>query len=295
MWLRKYRVMQEAGADGGGSGGAPAAVEPEAGEQVPADAAPAAPPPATTDPQSLLKGGEQAPSPTATEFIPEKFQIKNEAGELDVEASARKMSESYAHLEKKNGSGEGAPKTADDYNVTPPESLKDLDVKSDPEMQEFLSKAQKAGISQAQLDVVMSEYFRMAPLLAAGGVALTQEAATADLKKSWATDADFKRNTHLAYSATSAAVERSGVSMDEVEKAGLGNNPVFLRLMASLGAEFQEDIAPGGTVHKSFGEEDVRQLETSEAYANPKHPDHERVSKQVKSWYDRKYGTEAAA
>lgn len=294
MWLRKYRLMQEAGADGGGGGGAAEGAGTETNDAA-AAAAEANPPPATAADESLLKTGEAAPEPTAAQYIPEKYQVKNEAGELDIEASARKLAEAHGHLEKRLGTGDAPPKSADDYTFTPPEELKDIDLKSDPEIKDFLGRAHAAGLTQAQMDMVMGEYFRLAPQLAQGGAVLDRDGAEQTLKQVWATDSDFKRNTHLAYSATSAAIERSGVTMDEVEAAGLGNNPTFLRLMAGLGAEFQEDRAPGGAVHKSFGESDVRQLETSEAYTNPKHPDHDRVSKQVKAWYERKYGVEAAA
>ena len=59
--------------------------------------------------------------------------------------------------------------------------------------------------------------------------------------------------------------------------------------MAHFGAQMREDAPPrdvgGGTAQT------VEQLMASEAYRNPKHSDHLRVSAQVRAHYDKVAGT----
>jgi hypothetical protein len=292
MWIKHKLMAPEGdGSSGGGGGGEAGGAETASGTEVAQQ----------EQPGTVLQTGQAAPEATPAEFIPEKFHVKGQDGELDVQASARKMAESYTNLEKRSGSAASAPESADAYEIKVPDEIKGtleekgVDIKADPEIKDFLGRAHAAGMTQAQIDVVMGEYFKLAPQIANGAAILDVRGATEQLKEVWSTDADFQRNAHLAYAATSAAIERAGVSMEEVEAAGLGNNPTFLRLMAALGGEFQEDNAPGGAVLKAFGEDDITKLEMSEAYTNPKHPDYDKVSKQVRAWYERKHGTEAAA
>lgn len=297
MWKRRFPLMNEAGAaEAGGSGGGDPGAGGSAVNEQPAggEAAPAAPAAdtAAAQPTNLLKQGVEEAAPS--EFIPEKYRVTKEDGSLDVEASARKLAEAHGSLEKRLGSGDAPPKAHTDYVITPPEDLKDLDFSDDAEMQDFLSEAHKAGYSQKQIDVALASYFKMAPLLAGAGAEATAEAAETALKQVWTTDADFKRNAGLAHVATAAAAEKAGITMDQAY-AELGNNPTFLRLMAALGPEFQEDSTPGAASFKAVTEDDIRTMEMSEAYRDPKHKDHERVSATVKKFYDRRYGTEAAA
>jgi len=116
MFKRSHVLMDGTpGAAGGGDPpAAPAAPAAPTAAAPAAHAAPAAPS-ALTPP----------PAPP-TEFIPEKFRVLGADGKaLDIEASARKMAESYAHLEGRVGSGDVPPKTADDYAVTVPEQFKE--------------------------------------------------------------------------------------------------------------------------------------------------------------------------
>lgn len=293
MWKRHFRVMSEAGGEGGGGGGGDAAAAGSgANDANKPGAEGAASTPDSAAGQSLLTKGAGADTSTPADWIPEKFQTRNEAGELDIEASARKLADSYSHLEKRNGSADAPPKAHSDYTITPPEAFKDVDVREDPDMGEFLQNAHQAGMSQKQIDVVMDAYFKMAPKLAQGGAELDQEQATQQLQEKWGTGREFERHAGLAHAATSAAIQKSGVTMEEVEQSGLGNHPVFLRLMAALGPEFQEDRPVGGQVQR-VTEDSIREMEMSDAYRNPRHPQHDAISKTVRAYYERKHGTEA--
>lgn len=217
-----------------------------------------------------------------------------EDGTLDMDASSRKLADAYGSLEKRFGSGEAPPKEVSEYKITVPDALKEaFDPATDVGMQGFLTGAHAAGLNQAQVDYVMGKYFEFAPQLAAGAAQFDTNTATAELKKTWATDADFTRNVRNAYVGTNAAAQKAGLNVDEIMNGPLGNSPQFLRLMAALGPEFNED--PGAGNMGMTSQEDINALLVSEAYTNPRHVDHAKVSAQVQKYFVRKHGTEAAA
>jgi len=288
-----HRYMNQAGAEaapGGAAAAAPAAPAPAAAPAAPAPGAPAA-----AAPSVLATAAAAAPAgdPPTTDFIPEKLRVLKEDGTLDLDASSRKMAEAYGSLEKRFGAGEAPPKDASEYKITVPDALKDaFDPATDAGMQGFLTGAHAAGLNQAQVDFVMGKYFEMAPQLAAGAAVYDANTATAELKKTWATDADFNRNVKNAFVGTNAAAQKAGLDVNEIMNGPLGNNPQFLRLMAALGPEFQEDPGAGG--QSMATQEDINTLLASEAYTNPRHADHAKVSAKIKQYFERKHGTEAA-
>ena len=244
---------------------------------------------------SLLAAGAAGAGENTTDYIPEKYRVNKDDGTFDLEASSRKLAEAYGHAEKRIGSGDVPPKTAEDYAVTVPDAFKESwKPEEDPKFQDFRTKAFESGMTQKQLDLVMSQYFEMAPGLVAGAMALDSNAATAELQKTWSTEADFKKNVSNAYTGTAAIAQKAGLNIDDVmSPAGLGNNVMFLKLMAAIGPEFTEDRVPGG--ESKFAQEDIDSLMMSDAYKNPKHPEHAKTSAKVKAYFERKHGTEAAA
>jgi len=290
MWKRRFVLCAPEGDGSSGGGGEGQGGTSGGGEGAPAGAEGngAA---AGGDAASLLAQGAQQ-GVAAGDFIPEKFRVNKEDGSFDLEASSRKLAESYGNLEKHRGTDEVRPATAEEYQVQVPDALKDMfDPKNDAGTKEFLAKAHEAGFTQKQIDLAMSTWFDMAPKLLQGSAALDQTQATETLKKAWTNDGDFNRNVANAFRATAAAVERAGLSMDEVEKAGLGNNPTFLRLMSALGHEFQEDSTPGTFEMRATPQDDVETMMRSEAYTDPHHKDHARVSAAVRGFFERKHGT----
>jgi hypothetical protein len=276
------RYMEEADATGG-SGGA-AVTGGDTGAATTQAAAP----------DSILANGAGDITPSANDFIPEKLRVIKEDGSFDLEASSRKVAEAYGNLEKRFGAGDVPPKEASEYKVTVPDALKEaFDPATDEGTQDFLSKAHAAGFTQAQIDLVMDRYFDMAPKLVAGALQHDVATATAELQKTWTTDADLKRNVKNAYIGANAAAQKAGLDINAVMSSGLENNPTFLRLMAALGPEFQED--PGAGNATMVNEEDINSLMASEAYTNQRHADHAKVSKKIATYFERKYGNEAAA
>lgn len=296
LWRKRHVFMDQAN-EGGAAGGAATETGGTGGGAGPESNAAGAGDgqggTSSTSSASVLAAGAAATGGQPTEFIPEKLRVTKEDGSLDLEASARKLAEVYANAEKRLGSGDVPPKTAEEYAVTVPDAFKEAwKPEEDQAFKDFRAKAHEAGLTQKQLDLVMGQYFELAPKLVAGAATMDANAATAELKKDWATEADFNRNIRNAYVGANALAQKAGLTVDEIMTSPLGNDPRFLKLMAAIGPEFNEDTPPGG--EQISNQEDIDTLIRSEAYNNPKHADHARVSEKVRKYYERKYGTEAA-
>ncbi|MGQ4686353.1 hypothetical protein ACUIJO_11275 [Klebsiella aerogenes] len=238
---------------------------------------------------SLLSTG--AGEPGANDWIPEKYRVMGEGGILDIEGSARKLADAYSHLEKRMGSGDTPPKTADEYAPkVEVEGFKWDEFKADPRMQSFMKSAHAKGITNDQMGFILGEYAQLAPELVNGAAALDSEAAATQLREVWKTDAEFNKNIGLAFRAFNSLTDEGDRGrIDEI-----GNNPMVIRMLAKIGAEMQED-APAGADSNPAEQQTIRDLMKSEAYMNPKHTDHERVSAQVKAYYQKRYGDQTVA
>lgn len=231
--------------------------------------------------------GEQG----ADDWLPEKYRVMGDDGKLNVEGSARKLADAYSHLEKRMGSGDTPPKTADEYAPkVEVEGFKWDEFKADPRMQSFMKSAHAKGITNDQMGFILGEYAQLAPELVNGAAALDSEAAATQLRETWKTDAEFNKNIGLAFRAFNSLADDSDKGrMDEI-----GNNPMVIRMLAKIGAEMQEDAPAVGDVNLEE-QQSIRDLMKSPAYMDPKHADHERVSAQVKAYYQKRYGYQTVA
>lgn len=282
MKHRKFVLMDGTpGAAGGGE--APAA--------APVAAPAAAAEPAQAQPSLLAAAKSEAPAtpsapaaaPAGNDWIPEKFRVTN-GDALDVEASARKLAESYAGLEKRVGSGDVPPKSADDYTVQVPDAFKEV-WQEDDRFKAFKADAINAGLTQKQFDFVVGKYFNVVPELVQGAAQLDATKASEELRQVWKTDAEFKTNVGDALKA----FEKYADPQDLARIDEIGNNPVVLRILAKVGKETQE---AGGIPQQAgdTGAENVQDLLRSPAYLDAKHPDHKTVSAKVQTFYAKKYG-----
>lgn len=254
-------------------------------------AAPAAPAAAPAAAESLYGAPPDAPAAPAAAnadgeppaWLPEKFRVMAE-GKLDLQASAQKLANSYAHAEKRIGSGDLPPEAPDAYAYTPPEDFKDLPL--DAELSAaFKERAHKAGLTQSQYEMVMGEYFRIVPAMMEGRAAVSAADARAKLQEVWKDPGD--------YQAQMGNAQRFVTSLPEGLRAqfigNYGTDPILAQVAAHFGREMREDRPAGGLgVQSSSGS--AEQLMASEAYRNPKHVDHARVSAQVADIFRRQYG-----
>lgn len=186
MWKFKHLFLSaDAGEDAGGNGG---------DESVNSDAG-----------HSLLGTGAQAPVDEA-DWVPKKFRVMDDDGKLNVESSARKLAESYMHLEKRLGHGDAPPKSIDDYAPKiDAEGFQWDEFKADPEMQSFLNAAHAKGITNDQMGFILGEYLQRAPALVNGAAELDADAAGTQLRAVLQSDAEFNKNIGLALPCVSCA------------------------------------------------------------------------------------------
>ena len=90
----------------------------------------------------------------------------------------------------------------------------------------------------------LEQFIAVAPSLVEGSGKLDAEQCTAALAEVWTKPEEAKANFALAYRATEAFASKIGVTFDEIEAAGLGDNPLFIRIMAAIGPELGEDTSP---------------------------------------------------
>jgi hypothetical protein len=293
--IRQSRRLMNPADDGADLGGTATVAPP----------APAAPAPAPAPAASVLSAGAApAPAPTLLERFPEKYRVVKEDGSLDIDASTGKLLGGYGELSKRFGAGDVAPAAPADYKVNVPEAmkdtLKDWDPAKDDQLQGALADFHKAGLSQGQVDAVMAKYFDMAPRLAQANAILTPEQqvekATADLKGVWKDDATFKANLQHAHRAAVMFGAKAGLSFEQIEESGLGNNPAFMRILAAIGPELGEDTAVqyDDSAAQDWQSE-VHRLRAEKDGLKEKDPRRADLQTKINALYEKRYPSRAAS
>lgn len=206
--------------------------------------------------------------------VPDKFKVVGADGSVDYQATLSKLSESYTGLEKRIGTGDLPPKSVDDYKI----EREDFDFeqfKSDPINQSFLEEAHKRGITNTQLDFLVSEYDKRAVDLVGSSQQLDTDTVVSTLKEEWGSTYD--QNMQSAYKAAIAA----GLTNDELNDPMVGNNKALIKLAAYYGSQMNEDKPITGSVVY----DDIESMMKSEAYFNPKHPEHNAVVRKINEAY----------
>lgn len=213
--------------------------------------------------------------------IPEKFRVFGADGTtVDHAGTLQKVLGSYAHLEKRVGSGDLPPKSADEYTLDRflPEGME-----SDPEkMKPLLGEMHKLGLTQKQVQGVMNLY-GTALGTAKAAEKQSYDDAVAKLQEKWGTEFDANlQRANLVVNAFGSPEERAAF-----RSAKYTNDPVLVEFLAKIGAELGEDRLPGAMTDTET--DDIDALRTSEAYTNPRHPDHKRIVAKVNQAYQKGY------
>lgn len=208
--------------------------------------------------------------------IPEKFKVTAEDGSVDYKATVAKMNESYSYLEKKVGTGEVAPKSVDEYKIER-EDFDFEEFKADESNKEFLTEAHKHGITNKQLDFLISEYDKRAVNLVSNSSQIDTDTTVQTLQSDWGDK--YEANIFNAVKAARAC----GITDEQINDPLIGNNVAFIKMAAYFGSQMTEDkpVSNGTPVNV-----DIQSLMRSEAFFNPKHPDHKSVKAQIDSYYD---------
>lgn len=251
-------------------------------------------PPATPPAGSLLSTA----APEQQEFIPEKYQVKKADGTLDLEQSSRKLAESYTHLEKRLGSGDAPPKTADEYAPKiEAEGFNWDEFKADEGTQSFLKGAHAKGLTNDQVAFVIGEYLNVAPGLMEGNAQLTQEECVAELKTVWPTDTDFKANVQASYRAAQAFASEGNApgSFDRL-MARYGNDPDFLAFTANIGKELNEDttVIPGAASNDADFAVQTSELRQQLQDLPPHDPKRTVIQQKLDAMYQQRYNKPAS-
>lgn len=226
-----------------------------------------------TTSNTVLSTGNDSSIETA---IPEKFKVTAEDGSVDYKATVAKMNESYSYLEKKVGTGEVAPKSVDEYKI----EREDFDLeafKADEGNKAFLEEAHKHGITNKQLDFLLSEYDKRAVDLVSNSSQIDTDTTVQTLQSEWGDK--YEANIFNAVKAARAC----GITDEQINDPLIGNNVAFIKMAAYFGSQMTEDkpVSNGTPVNV-----DIQSLMRSEAFFNPKHPDHKSVKAQIDSYYD---------
>lgn len=208
--------------------------------------------------------------------IPEKFKVTAEDGSVDYKATVAKMNESYSYLEKKVGTGEVAPKSVDEYKLER-EDFDFEEFKADESNKEFLTEAHKHGITNKQLDFLLSEYDKRAVDLVSNSSQIDTDTTVQTLQSDWGDK--YEANIFNAVKAARAC----GITDEQINDPMIGNNVAFIKMAAYFGSQMTEDkpVSNGTPVNV-----DIQSLMRSEAFFNAKHPDHKSVKAQIDSYYD---------
>ncbi|WP_196482777.1 hypothetical protein [Burkholderia stagnalis] len=297
FWMRRYVFMDAASdGDGGGAGGSPGGGGAGDGGAGGAGGTPVG---GGADggaggASALAAGVPGAGGAPNFDFVPEKFRVNKDDGTFDIDSSSRRMADAYKNLERRIG--EAPPAAATDYKVTVPDAMKEaFDPATDDGFKTFAGKMHGLGLTQKQLDGVMESYFELAPKLVAGAAMLDGDTAKSQLERAWSSQGGFAHQVGNAYKGASALAAKAGLNIDDLMRPDrLGNNVDFLMMMAAIAPEFGEDQSVGGvSIGGGMTEEKVEELMRSDAYRNMRHSDHERVSGQVRAWFEKKHGTAA--
>ncbi|QEU63802.1 hypothetical protein BVG18_17700 (plasmid) [Acinetobacter lwoffii] len=208
--------------------------------------------------------------------IPDKFKVTAEDGSVDYKATVAKLNESYSYLEKKVGTGEVAPKSVDEYKIEREDFSFD-DFKADESNKAFLEEAHKHGITNKQLDFLISEYDKRAVDLVSNNSQFDTDSTVQTLQSEWGKE--YESNIFSAIRAAKSA----GLTEDQINDPSIGNNVAVIKALAYFGSQIAEDkpINNGTAVST-----DIQTLMRSPAFFDHKHPEHKSVKAQIDAYYD---------
>lgn len=208
--------------------------------------------------------------------IPDKFKVTAEDGSINYQATVAKMNESYSYLEKKVGTGDIAPASADEYK-SEREGFSFDEFKQDESNTAFLKAAHAHGITNKQMDFLLSEYESRAVDLVSASSQLDTDTTVQTLQSEWGSN--FESNIFNAIKAAKSA----GLTEDDLNNPLVGNNLSVIKAFAYFGSQLSEDKATnlGAPVTA-----DVQSLMRSEAFFDQKHPEHKAVKAQIDAYYN---------
>lgn len=270
------RLMDKAGDDGaGGSGGADAAAQAAAA--------------AGGGTGSAIGAGAEKPE----EWIPEKYQVKGADGKIDEGKSARAGMKALKELQARMVEVGLPPEDAEKYELEAPSGFDLAELKKDPLFASALKGYHAVGMTNKQVQQVINDMAKFIPEIAAAATEQNSDACIANLQLVWKTPEELSKNLSLAHRGASTLAKSLGLEFKDIEAFGLGNNPMFARLMVEYARQTGEDSAPNpGTSTPASGEwEDVKKRLDNELAAIPESDQRGRRKKldELGAHYEKRY------
>jgi len=188
----------------------------------------------------------------------------------------------------------GRPETADKYEVTIPNDMEHFMPKED--ISQFKNVAHKIGLNNEQVNALMEFQVNATKnAIDNEGNVLNQEKekSTETLKKEWGYDYD--KNVRAAQRALN--VYGDAELQQLLNETSAGNNPAVIKFLATIGKEVTEDMAQNTTNNRLAtspldAKEEINNVmaDTSHAYFNPSHPNHEIAVEKMRQLHEKVYG-----
>jgi hypothetical protein len=239
---------------------------------------------------SLMASGADKPE----DWIPEKYRSLDKDGKaIDVTASARKGFQALGELQKRMVDVGLPPEDAEKYEIAAPEGWDLAELKKDPQFASKLKGYHALGMTNKQVQQVINDFAEVAPEIAAAATEASNEKAMANLALVWKTPEEMTSKIKASVRGAEALAKSIGLTFNEVEAYGLGNNPLFIRLMEGYARQIGEDsapLAPSGAP-ASTEWEDVNKKLKAELDEIPESKPRERRTKldQITAHYEKRY------
>lgn len=239
--------------------------------------------------ESLVAQARRAAQGAAAPTIPDKFIVKNAAGEVDHKATLDKLYPSYTDLEAKLGAhGLPAPAKADDYKLELREGEKELPKVDEKMNAKFRAKAHEMGLNQAQYNNMVRAGNEMIGEILEQASGVSQAAARATLVTHYGSEKAFEAAAGRAYQAFAAYADAT----DMAEIDSIGDFPVFIRVFDRVRADMREDRVPNFNTSAAATEAaEIEQLQNGDRekspYWNPKLAGHAAAVERVRAFHER--------
>jgi len=249
---------------------------------------------------------QQSVTDTFTDTLPEA--IRNEPSVKSF-TNAGDLAKSYLHANKMVGADKialpgkhateddwmqvynklGRPEKADAYQFSfeIPEENKQV-------ISNFTEIAHKNGLTNNQANAVV-EYYNQMQTDANSSVETMAQANMAEqetaLRKEWGLSYD--NNLALADNVFKTHFAEGMASLTLNDGTQLGNHPEFIKSLVALGKNFSEDQLTKETnvgVSPADAQREIAKLQSSEAYTNKNHPNHEMAVQEVAQLYKIQFG-----
>lgn len=185
----------------------------------------------------------------------------------ETETGAETQTEQTSETEKQDDATEEQPKhvapdSADDYEI----GIDGFDLDSFKDTNpEALNVFHEAGLSNEQATAVLQLWEQHNTI------------SIESLQEEWG--GEFEQNIRFAQQAAKAA---------GLKDSDLDSPTMAIKLAAYYGKQLQEDMPPAENAQQN-GAESIRDLMSSEAYLNEKHPDHRATFEKVQKFYAKNY------